>query len=121
MEKQFDLKFKASLIKLPTTTGFDILKSENISYLKSNGNYTDIIYYHQNNTIKKTTSSKTLKFFEECLNSDLFFRVHDAYIVNINQIRQYIKGEGGIVILQDGTEIDVSRRRKQDFLNLFKD
>ncbi len=120
MENNFESKLKTSLIKLPTSTGFDILKPEDVTYLKSNGNYTDIVYL-QNNLLKKTTSSKTLKFFEDCLQSDLFFRVHDSYIVNLTFIKQYIKGEGGTIVLQDGTEIDVSRRRKQNFLNLFSD
>ena len=45
-----------------------------------------------------------------------FFRLHQSHIVNLQMIDRYIKGEGGTVILEDGTQIEVARRRKDAFL-----
>lgn len=45
-----------------------------------------------------------------------FFRVHNSHIINLRYVKNYIKGEGGIAKMEDGSEIDVSRRRKEDFL-----
>jgi DNA-binding LytR/AlgR family response regulator len=45
-----------------------------------------------------------------------FFRVHKSYIVNLKYISRYVKGEGGMVVMTDGSEVEVSRRNKVDFL-----
>jgi len=45
-----------------------------------------------------------------------FTRVHNSYIVNINEIEKYIKGEGGYLIMSDGSSVDVSRSRKDALL-----
>jgi two-component system, LytTR family, response regulator len=54
------------------------------------------------------------------LDSKLFFRPHDSYIINLNKVAKYNKGEGGTIELFDGTTIDVSRRKKQEFLKIFE-
>ncbi len=45
-----------------------------------------------------------------------FFRVHKSHLVNLNFMKKYVKGEGGYLIMQDGSEIEVARRRKTAFL-----
>jgi two-component system LytT family response regulator len=59
--------------------------------------------------------------FEDVLSDNpLFFRTHKSHIVNLKFIKQYIRGEGGELIMNDGNNITLSRNRKQDFLSLFK-
>jgi len=65
---------------------------------------------------KKLVVSINLKEVEGMLRSYDFFRVHKSYIINLKCITRYIKGEGGIVILTDGSEVEVSRRNKLEFL-----
>jgi len=65
---------------------------------------------------KKEVASLTLKETEVLLGRYNFFRVHKSFIVNLNYIVSYIKGEGGIVVMSDGSEVEVSRRNKTDFL-----
>jgi two-component system LytT family response regulator len=60
--------------------------------------------------------SKTIKEYEEMLEDMHFFRVHNSHIINLRYVKNYKKGEGGIVKMEDGSEIEVSRRRKDDFL-----
>ena len=50
---------------------------------------------------------------EEILECYPFMRVHNSYIVNINEVEKYIKGEGGYLIMSNGVSINVSRSRKE--------
>lgn len=84
-----------------------------ILYCKSDGNYTEI--FLKNN--EKEMLSKNLKEFEASTSSD-FFRVHNSYLVNINYIREFVKSDGGYIVLRDGTHIPVSRSRKSELLEV---
>lgn len=68
----------------------------------------------------KILVSKTIKEYEEMLEELNFFRVHNSHIVNLRYVKNYIKGEGGIVKMEDGSEIDVSRRKKEDFIKALR-
>ncbi len=52
------------------------------------------------------------------LPDDIFFRIHNSYIINTNFVEQYIRGEGGQVLLSNGTSLDVSKRKKAEFLKV---
>ena len=54
--------------------------------------------------------------FEELLPEDVFFRTHHSHLTNLNYIKRYIKGDGGQIVLQNGDYVDVSRRKKDEFL-----
>lgn len=59
---------------------------------------------------------------EEQLNDFSFFvRVHHSYIVNINEVTKYVRGEGGYVIMSDDTSVNVSRSWKEALLKWFRD
>jgi two-component system LytT family response regulator len=81
-------------------------------YFEACSNYT-VIYFK---AYPKLTVSKTLKDFEEMLPEDTFFRIHHSHIININYLKKYIKGDGGQIELINGKIIDVSRRKKEEFL-----
>ncbi len=53
---------------------------------------------------------------EKMLHRWNFLRIHKSFIINLNYVNQYIKGEGGTVILFDGSEVELSRRSKSEFL-----
>ena len=59
-----------------------------------------------------------LKDFESLLRPYDFFRVHHSHLVNLKQIKRFIRGEGGQVVMLNGYVIDVARRKKEEFLNL---
>lgn len=103
-------------IAISSQEGLHFVKIDEIMYLEASSNYTYII---MNNKIKHL-ASKTMQTFEEVLeDNSIFFRAHKSYIINLKFIKQYIRGEGGELIMQDGKNIPLSRARKQDFLNLF--
>lgn len=99
-------------IIVPTISGFEIFEIADIIRCESNVNYTTIFL----NNKKKLVVSKTLKEFEELLTDHGFFRIHNSHLVNLTYIKSYNRGKGGSVVLGDGTEIEVSTRRKDDFL-----
>lgn len=64
--------------------------------------------------------SKSLKIYENQLPDSMFYRVHQSDIINLNYVKEFVKNDGGYLILHDGTEIKISRRRKTDFLQMLK-
>ena len=67
----------------------------------------------QNN---KYVVSRTIKDFEEILPVEIFIRIHNSYIINKDYLEKYIRGEGGQVVLSNGTILDVAKRKKAEFL-----
>ncbi|MEO6723278.1 MAG: LytTR family DNA-binding domain-containing protein [Ferruginibacter sp.] len=99
-------------IAIPTTNGLLFLKVEDIVYLEASGNYTHFYLDGKH----KYTVSRTLKDFEDMLPTETFLRIHNAYIINKNFVDKYIRGEGGQVIMSNGAVLDVSKRKKTEFL-----
>jgi two-component system LytT family response regulator len=60
--------------------------------------------------------SRTLKEFEDMLPPEIFIRIHHSTIINKNYVEKYIRGEGGQVLMQDGKVLDVSKRKKAEFI-----
>ena len=99
-------------IILPTAQGFDVVKIAEIVRLQADGNFTQI--YLQDGSKKMVC--RFLKFFDELLDFPLV-RVHRSHIVNFNFVKSYHKN--GEIVLNDGTEIEVSSSYKEQFLKLF--
>ena len=100
-------------IAIATETGFEFVKFNTIIYLEAQSNYTKF-YLSNNLTI---ITSKTLKHFEELLPSDLFFRTHKSYLVNMNFIKRFSKVDELLIELITGQKLPVSVRKKEEFIN----
>ena len=101
-------------IAIPTADGLLFFDIKNMIHLEANSNYTSIFFINRS----KLVSSKTLKEFEELLPKEMFFRCHHSHLINLGYIKKYIKGDGGQIQLQDGTCVDLARRKKDEFLKL---
>lgn len=99
-------------IALPTMEGLQMIAIDSIISCASDDNYT--IFLLKNN--QKLVVSRTLKVIEEMLEEYHFLRVHKSFLVNLNEVNKYIKGEGGYLIMSDGSTVDVSRTRKEILL-----
>ncbi len=99
-------------IHVATISGFQVINVSDIVRCQSDVNYTTIFTINN----KPLMVAKTLKEFEELLSEYNFFRVHNSHLVNLQYVNSYIKGKGGYIILNDKTEIEISTRRKEDFL-----
>jgi two-component system LytT family response regulator len=102
---------KSNTLTIPSLEGYEIVELADLIYLKADGNYTELKMKN-----KKTLVSKTLSDFEKVLPIKDFQRIHNSYIVNIQEIRKYIKGDGGIVILSNKEQLPVSRINKPRLL-----
>ena len=103
-------------IGLPTMQGYIFINEEDIIQCEADNTYT--IFHLVNN--KKIVVSKTLKECEEILNKTTFYRIHHSHLVNLGFIREYVRGEGGHIIMLDNSLIPVSRSKKQFFLSTIK-
>lgn len=112
VEQLVNKKNTFSRIAIPTTEGLRFIKVEDIIYLEASVNYTHIYTSEK----KKYIVSRTLKDFEDMLPTEIFLRIHNSYIINKNYAEKYIRGEGGQVVLSNGTTLDVSKRKKSEFL-----
>jgi len=101
-------------LALASSDGISFVKMCDILRVEANGRYTKFYLLNKETML----ISKTLGDFEEILSSNQFFRIHDASIINLNHVKKYIRGDGGTVILSDNTELDVARRRKEEFIKL---
>jgi two-component system LytT family response regulator len=101
-------------LALPTLDGLMFYNINDIIHLEANSNYTNIYLVNK----VKITASKTLKEFQELLPEDIFFRTHHSHLINLKFLKRYIKGDGGQIELQNGTYVEVSRRKKEEFLKV---
>ncbi len=96
-------------IALPTVDGLQMIAINTIITCEFDDNYSTL--YFKNG--KKLLVTRSLKDIEEALEQYSFLRVHRSYLVNLNEIEKYIRGEGGYLIMSDGSTVDVSRSRKE--------
>lgn len=97
---------------LPTLKGFIVLKLDDIIYCEAERSYT--IFHLEGK--KTVTVSRPLIDYDNLLKDTPFLRIHKSFLVNLHHVKEYQKGEGGMIILSDNTEIEVSRRKKEEFL-----
>ncbi|HLG38912.1 MAG TPA: response regulator transcription factor, partial [Chitinophagaceae bacterium] len=99
-------------IALPTMEGLQMIAVDSIISCSSDSNYTVFLLKNK----QKIIASRTLKEIEEMLEEYSFLRVHHSYMVNLNEVDKYIKGEGGYLVMSDESSVDVSRSRKEMLL-----
>ena len=100
-------------IAVPTSEGFELIPSDEVVRCEADDNYTHLFLKNK----KKITACRTLKEMEEQMESfSSFLRVHHSWLVNLNEVTKYVRGEGGYVIMSDGTSVNVSRSKKESLL-----
>ncbi|MGB4848818.1 MAG: LytTR family DNA-binding domain-containing protein [Saprospiraceae bacterium] len=107
-------KHQLQKIAIPTMEGLLFFNLSDIVYLEAESNYTTLHFLNH----PKLMASRTMRDFEELLPSDMFFRTHQSYIINLNFIKRYLKGDGGQIEMQNGHFVDVSRRKKEEFIKM---
>jgi len=105
-----------SKIAVPTAEGFELIYAGQIICCEAMDNYTHFFLKNKD----KIIACRTLKEIEEQLKSFPFFiRVHNSYLINLNEVTRYVRGEGGYLIMSDGSSINVSRSHKEHLLKHF--
>ena len=100
---------------IPTIEGFEVVKTNQIIFIEANDNFS-ILHLVGG---EKHMACRKLKFYEENLKHIGFVRIHRSTIINLDMVKSYQKGRGGIVTMENGRALDVSQTRKQEFLKQF--
>jgi two-component system LytT family response regulator len=112
----FKEKKIAGTLALSTSQGLLFVKTGEIMYLEADDCYTHVSMKDG----KKYLVSKTLGNFDEILSEEkIFFRAHKSFLINLSYIKQYVRGDGGDIIMQDDRSIALSRNKKEEFLQMF--
>ncbi len=107
-------QMKPEKIAVPTSDGFVFIPITSIVYCLAKSNYTE---FHLSDN-KTVLSSYTLKQYDELLTPQSFFRVHRSYLINLNHVKAYKRGDGGEIVMNNGDIIELSRTHKDEFLHL---
>lgn len=115
LENVNNVQQKVNKIAIPNANGYIFLNTDEILYCEADMNYTKVI----TNKNGSFLSTKNLKEFEEMLDPKVFFRCHKSWLVNLSCIKQYSRLDGNRVQMINDQWIDISVRKKDDFLKLF--
>jgi len=116
LKKMGGVKSGFNKIAVPTAEGFELIPATEVVYFEADSNYTHIFLKDKN----KIIACRTLKKIEEQIQDyNCFVRVHNSYMVNLNEVVRYIRGEGGYLVMSDNSSINVSRNRKDALLKFF--
>lgn len=95
------------------TSGIVFLELGDILYLEGDGCYT--IVHRQNG--QKVMATRTLSDFEEQLSTQKFFRIHKSFVVNLQHVTEYLRADGFFLLLKNGEQLPIGRRRVQAVLD----
>jgi two-component system, LytTR family, response regulator len=115
--KQFQHEgYQFNKIAVPTLEGYELIPADQVILCEADDNYTHLFKKGSS----KIIACRTLKEIEVQLHVfPSFIRVHHSYIVNLNEVTKYVRGEGGYLLMSDGSTVNVSRSRKEALLKLF--
>lgn len=102
---------------IPTFKGFAILKLEDIILCEAEKNYTIIHLKDKKNIIV----SRPLLEYENILEGTTFLRIHRTFLINLQHVTEYHRGEGGVIVMTNGEEVEISRRKKDVFLTRIRE
>lgn len=99
-------------ITLPTGNAYEIVNVKDIIRCEADGSYTTFFLVDK----RKLMVSAGLKHYEELLPESDFIRVHHHHLINMNHVLRFLKEDGGYAVMTDGTKIEISRRKKEAFM-----
>jgi two-component system LytT family response regulator len=100
-------------IALPEINGFTIVKVNDIVRCEGERNYSRVFFSNGTSVLV----SRTLLDFDNLLVSHGFFRIHRSHLINLKNVNRYLKTDGGMVEMKDKTQLPISPKFKDDFLN----
>lgn len=103
---------KRKRIGLSDKNGIAFYEIDDIVYAKSENVYTTFYFINH----EPVVTSKPIKEYERELSGYSFFRIHNSYLINMGRVKKYIRGDGGQVVMNDNTTLDVARQKKDSFL-----
>lgn len=113
--EQFNNNYnKFDRIGLPMSDCVRFISVDSILYCSADGNYTRFFFVDGSNCLV----CRNMKYYEDILPQSLFIRIHRSFIINIHYVEKYIKGEIPSIVMSNGFQIEISRRKKDELLEL---
>lgn len=106
----------SSTLSVSTPKGLMFVSKEDVIYIKADGRYSEL-YCKED---QRYTVCKNIGEYEEELNKDFFFRVHKSYLINCKHVVKIKSTDGGFVEMNNKAEIEISKRKKTEFLKFLK-
>lgn len=103
-------------ITVHSMNGITVIPVAGIFYIEAAGAYS-IIYSKDQD---KIISSVNLKEYEDLLTERGFFRAHNSFLINMAQVKKFLKEDGGSIIMSNGSRVILSKRRREEFLRLLE-
>ena len=103
-------------IAISHTKGIKLIEIKDITYLEASGNCT-MLYFKDGSRYLDT---RTMKIYEGILNPEFFYRIHKSYIVNLEELKEYLNEDGHMAILKNGKMLPVARNRVSSFVKMLK-
>ena len=117
--KSLQMNLQSNRIKrlgLPSLNGYDFFDVSEIIFLQAEGAYTNV--HLSNNQV--ITVSKNLGDIERLEQYEHFFKPHRSFMINLNEIKQYHRNDGGYIIMNGGGKVSLSKRKKIEFFELLQ-
>jgi len=111
---QAERKGKRGRIALASKESIEFVDPNDIVVCEANSNYTNVYLVEG----RKRVISKTLKDFEEMLMQFDFFRPHNSHLINLGRVKEFIRGDGGYLVMENKMKIPVSKNRKEELMQL---
>lgn len=102
---------------IPSIKGFQVIKLSEIIYCEASGNYTNFHFTER----PLICASKPIHEYETLLEDCGFVRIHKTFLINMEHVKEYQRGEGGYVIMSNGAQVEVSRRKKDLLMTKMKE
>jgi two-component system, LytTR family, response regulator len=106
---------KLKRLALKTPAHFIVVEPSNILYCEGDSNYTTFFLYNN----QRIMIAKTLKDVEHLLLNHDFFRIHASYLINLNHVSKFTRGNKAHVVMDNNQCISVSRKKKEEFFKMF--
>ena len=101
-------------IGLPYSDGIKFVDFSDIILLEADGMYTKVA-----TTTSSILVSRPLKYFVDVLdNIKTFYRPHRSYLINLSHIKEYVKKDGGYILMENDETVSISKEKKDDFLTI---
>lgn len=107
---------KVKRLGLPTRQGFDFIPVQDVIYFEADTNYAHVFIKGR----EKMFVTRSLKELETQVTGFHFFRIHNSYLVSLEQVDRFLRGDGGVLLMSNGAKLPLSRNRRKDFLEVWK-
>lgn len=107
-------KGRTGKIALASKESIEFVDPQQIVMCEANSNYTNVYLVEG----RKKVISKTLREFEDMLCIHDFFRPHNSFLVNLKRVKEFVRGDGGYLVMENKMKVLVSKNKREELMEL---